>query len=208
MSRSAIILSNDSQAKFNEDKYSSLKLNGEPLLNHIVEALKGVVTEVIVVLNSNDQKDSFAKNLPSYVRFLVNIDSSKGLLAGALTGFEASQGKHSLLLPINMPFVSKEVVSLLFELCIGKAAAIPRWPNQEIEPLQAVYDTKQALEAAKQALANDENDVSAIASSLRGVRFVSTLVIEQIDPEFRSFIRVNSPLDLKKASTPKKRIKS
>jgi molybdopterin-guanine dinucleotide biosynthesis protein A len=34
---------------------------------------------------------------------------------------------------------------------------------------------------------------------LHGVRYVSTLVLEQIDPELKTFFNVNNPIDLKKA---------
>jgi molybdopterin-guanine dinucleotide biosynthesis protein A len=31
------------------------------------------------------------------------------------------------------------------------------------------------------------------------VRYVSTLVIQQLDPDFRTFFNINTPVDLKKA---------
>jgi molybdopterin-guanine dinucleotide biosynthesis protein A len=120
-------------------------------------------------------------------------------LIGALTGFGAAHGKYALLLPFDTPFVSREVVSLLFELCLGKAAAIPRWPNEQIEPLHAVYQTKLALEAAKSAVSEGKLTMRAMIEKLRGVRYVSTLVIQQLDPDFKTFFNINTPLDLKKA---------
>jgi len=120
-------------------------------------------------------------------------------LIGALTGFEAANGEYSLLLPYDSPFVSREVVSLLFELCFGKTAVVPRWTNMEIEPLHAVYHTRQALETAKEVLAENKLEVKAMVEKLRGVRYVSTLVIEQLDPDLRTFFNINTPLDLKKA---------
>jgi molybdopterin-guanine dinucleotide biosynthesis protein A len=104
-----------------------------------------------------------------------------------------------LLLPFDSPFVSRDVVSLLFDLCLTKAAVIPRWPNGQIEPLHAVYLTNVALEAAKIAVDEGKLDVLSMIEKLRGVRYVSTLVIQQLDPEFRTFFNVNTPLDLKKA---------
>jgi hypothetical protein len=41
--------------------------------------------------------------------------------------------------------------------------------------------------------------MEAMVSKMRGVRYLSTLVIEQLDPDFRTFSKVNTPLDLKKA---------
>ncbi len=58
---------------------------------------------------------------------------------------------------------------------------------------------KLALEAAKEALANGERDVEAIVDRLHGVRYMSTMVIEQLDPDFKTFFRIITPLDLKKA---------
>ena len=198
MDRSAIILTEGSQAKFSEDM-GLLKLHNKPLLNHVVDAVKGIVGEVLVVTRSKEQSDLYAKMVSPNVQFAISVDESKGPLAGALTGFEAAQGKYSLLLPFDAPFVSRDVVSLLFELCIGKSAVIPRWPSRQIEPLHAVYHTEQALEAAKEALASDEPDMEAMINKMRGVRYLSTLVVEQLDPDFHTFFKVNTPLDLRKA---------
>jgi molybdopterin-guanine dinucleotide biosynthesis protein A len=202
--RSAVILAIDSQGMFSEDK-ALLKLDNKPLLNHVVDAVKGIVGEVVVVTSSKEQADFFTKIVSSSnVQFAISAGETQGSLAAALTGFEVGQGDYSLLLPFDAPCVSKEVVSLLFELSVGKSAVIPRWPSNECEPLQAVYHTGQALEAARKALAVGEVDVGAMVACLHGVRYVSTLVIEQLDPDFRSFFRVTTPLDLKKAAAMKK----
>jgi molybdopterin-guanine dinucleotide biosynthesis protein A len=39
----------------------------------------------------------------------------------------------------------------------------------------------------------------AMIEKLRGVRYVSTLVIQQLDPDLKTFFNINTPLDLKKA---------
>ncbi len=200
MDRSAVILAEGSQGKLGEDR-GLLKLGNKPLLNHVVDAVKGMVGEVLVVAASKAQADAYAKVVSSAnVQFAVNEDESNGPLGMALAGFGAAQGEYSLLLPFDAPFVSKEVVSLLFDCCIGKSAVIPRWPDRQIEPLHAVYCTKLALEAAEEALASGELDMEAMVSKMRGVRYLSTMVVEQLDPDFRTFFKVKSPLDLKKAA--------
>jgi molybdopterin-guanine dinucleotide biosynthesis protein A len=199
LDRSAIILAEGSKGKFAEDR-GLLKLGGKPLVNHVVDAVEGMVDEVLVVTSSKEQTELYAKTISSAnVRFAISIDESKEPLAGSLTGFEAAQGEYSLLLPFNVPFVSKAVVSLLFDCIIGKAAVIPRWPDRQIEPCRAVYRTEQALAAAEEALSSGEVEVEAIVNKMRGVRYLSTLVMEQLDPDFRTFFQVKSSLDLKKA---------
>jgi molybdopterin-guanine dinucleotide biosynthesis protein A len=207
LDRSAIVLAGGSSTRFGEDK-GLLNLNNKPLLNRVIDSVKGIVDEVIVVTSSEKRAKSYAKMVSYDVRFAIDFCESKGPLVGALTGFEAAQGKYSLLLPFDVPFVSRNVVSLLFELCIGKSAVIPRWPSNQIEPLHAVYNTKQTLEVAKKTLASNELGLEAMVSKMQGVRYISTLVIEQLDPDLRTFFNINTPLDLKKATAmikPRKR---
>ncbi len=207
MGRSAIILAGDVSSKFEQDK-GFLELANKPLIKHVVDAVDSVVDETIVVTNSQEQATKHAKLMTAEVKFAVAMGKLRSSLISALTGFSAAQNKYSLLLPSGTPFVSKEVISLLFELCINKSAVIPRWPNCQIEPLHAVYQTKLALEAAKAAVVEEKLNVHAMIEKLRGVRYVSTLVIQQLDPDFRTFFNVNTPVDLKRAMVmvkPRKR---
>jgi molybdopterin-guanine dinucleotide biosynthesis protein A len=211
LDRSAIILAGGMSKEFNNDK-ASMELDGKPLISYVVEAVQDIAEQVIVVTDSQEVADAYAKVVP-YAEFVVNTSESEGILAEVLTGFEAAQGEYSLVLPSGSPFVSPELISLLYDLCIGKAAVVPRWTNQECEPLHAVYNTKMALEVAKAVLAEGQTDMVSVVEKLRGVRYLSTMVIEQLDPDFRSFFTVTTPVALKKAITmakpkPKGRVKT
>jgi molybdopterin-guanine dinucleotide biosynthesis protein A len=161
--------------------------------------VKPIVDEVVVVANSQERIAKYAEIVAADVRFAVDSGEPNSPLIGALTGFESAHGKHALLLPFDMPFVSREVVSLLFDLCLNKAASVPRWPNGQVEPLHAVYQTKAALDAARSAVDEGKLDMQAVIEKMRGVRYISTLVIHQLDPDFRTFFNINTPVDLKKA---------
>lgn len=198
MDKSVIILAVDSSSKFGEDK-GLLKLEGKPLLKYAVDAVKGIAEETIIVTTSKERADSYAKIVSPKVKFVCDADESNGLLGAAIAGFEAAQGKYSLVLPFDSPFVSQDVATLLLDCAGGKSAVVARSPDCEIEALHAVYNTGVALETAKEALANGELDLDAIVNRLRGVRYMSTMVIEQLDPDFKTFFRILTPLDLKKA---------
>jgi len=198
LEKTGIILAIAAEDARGEDR-ALFKLGDKPLLNRVINEIKGVVDEVIIVVSSDDQLDSYRRIVPSFARFVEVADSSSHTLCAAMRGFEIAQGSYSLILPSDSPFVYHEVVSLLFELCSGKSAVVPRWPSNECEPLHAVYNTANALQASRQALAAGEVDLTGMLSYLRGVRYLSTLVIEQLDPDFRSFFRVKTQLDLKKA---------
>jgi molybdopterin-guanine dinucleotide biosynthesis protein A len=198
LDKSVIILAVDSSGKFGEDK-GLLKLDAKPVLKHVVDAVKGVAEEIIIVTTSKERADSYAKIVSPKVKFVCDADESKGFLGAALSGFKAAEGKYSLVLPFDSPFVSQDVVTLLLDCDMGKSAVVARSPDCEVEALHAVYNTKVALDAAKEALANGEIDMESIVDRLRGVRFMSTMVIEQLDPDFKTFFRIITPLDLKKA---------
>jgi len=201
LDKSAILLVGGSSARFGQDK-GLVQLKGKPLIKHVLEAVHEIVDEKIVVASSESQAENYVKLLGSSVNIIVDATSlhtTHSPLVGALAGFEKAHGTYALLLSCDVPFVSKDIISLLFELCIGRNAAIPRWPNGYIEPLQAVYCTKTAYTAAKEAFIEGKLNMRAMVDRLRFVRYVSTLVLQQLDPELKTFFNINTPLDLKKA---------
>jgi len=207
LDKSAIILVGGFSSRFGQDK-GLLPLAGIPLIKYVLDAVNKIVDEKILVASSKDQAENYMRVLSSNVNILIDVDDAHSPLVGALSGFKEARGKYVVLLPCDTPLVSGDVVSLLFEVCMNRNAVIPRWPNGYIEPLQAVYCTKPAYEAAKNALGEGKLNLQSMVDRLRGVRYVSTLVLQQIDPEFRTFFNINAPLDLKKAETILKRSNS
>lgn len=198
MERSAIILAGGFSTRLGQDK-GLVQLAGKPLVRHVLDKTKNLVEETLVVVSSKTQAEKYEKVLGSDATILVDNAEAHGPLAGANVGFREASGTYSLLLPCDAPFISRDILQLLLELCINKNAVIPRWPNCNIEPLQAVYCTEAALRASKEAVSSGEVKMQAMVDKLRGVRYVSTLVLEQLDPELNTFINVNTAFDLKKA---------
>jgi molybdopterin-guanine dinucleotide biosynthesis protein A len=200
LDKSAIILAGGVSSRFGQDK-GLLQLANKPLIKHVLDAISTIVDEKMVVASSKVQAENYANVLGSDVNVLIDVDDAQSPLVGALTGFKEAHGRYALLLSCDTPFVSRDVVSLLFEVCIDRNAVIPRWPNGYIEPLQAVYCAKPAYEAAKNALSEGKLNMQSMVDRLPSVRYVSTLVLQQLDPELRTFFNVNTLLDLKRAES-------
>ena len=198
MHTSAIVLAGGFSSRFGQDK-GLLQLANRPLVAHVLNAVNEIADEKLVVASSKLQARQYDKVVDQSVRVEVDEAEVQSPLAGALAGFRRAKGEYSLLLPCDTPLVSTEILSLLFELSVNKNAAIPRWPNCHIEPLQATYRTQAALQAANNALDDGELDLQAMVSRLTNVRYVSTLVLTQLDPELQTFFNINTPLDLRKA---------
>lgn len=198
MERSAIILAGGFSRRLGSVKGLTLLLN-KPLIKYVSNAVDKIVEEKIVVANSKALAETFAKILSPNFKIVVDKREMQSPLVGALTGFSEAQGEYALLLPCDTPLISREVLTLLLELCIGKNAVVPRWPNGYIEPLHAAYRTKLALEAAEKALEEGRLDMRSMIEKIRGIRYLSTLVLQQFDPELKMFFNINTPLDLEKA---------
>jgi molybdopterin-guanine dinucleotide biosynthesis protein A len=196
LKRSAIILAGGSSSRLGRDK-ALVRLAGKPLILHVFEKVVDLVDEVVVVVSSSEQKKPI-KSLFSrdYVKFAVDDGLSQSPLVGASAGFKNTSGEYALLLPCDTPFLSAGIILLLMELCVNIDATIPRWPNDHIEPLQAVYRTQAALAASKKALDEGRMDMRSMIGILRRVRYVSTIVLREIDPRLKTFFNVNTPVDL------------
>jgi molybdopterin-guanine dinucleotide biosynthesis protein A len=197
--KSAIVLAGGISSRFGLDK-GILRLDKKPLIEYVVSAIESIVDETIVVTNSSERAELYARYIPAEVKFAFDSSKIRSPLIGAYSGFRMAKGDYSLLLPFDTPFVSREVILLLFDLCQNKTAVIPRWPNCHIEPLHSIYKTKSVLTASKTAVDEGKLNMRAMIEKLQGVRYVSTMVIQQLDPELNTFFNINTPSDLKQAA--------
>jgi molybdopterin-guanine dinucleotide biosynthesis protein A len=193
-------LAGGSSSRIGEEK-GLVELKGKPLIKHVLSRTENLVDDTIVVVHTKVQAGKYARVLRPETSIIVDKVDSRSPLVGALAGFEKASSEYSLLLSCDTPLISKEVLRLLLELCINKNAAIPRWPNCQIEPLQSAYCTKAAFLAATSSLRSGNLRLQGMIDQLRGIRYVSTLVLEQLDPNLNTFFNVNTTLDLKKAES-------
>jgi len=200
LQKSAVILAGGFSRRFGRDK-GLVVLAGKPLILHVIDRVSKVADEVLVVVSSEEQKNKFETILEEKANLVIDKDDSHSPLVGAITGFKSANAEYSLLLPCDTPLVSTQTVQFLLDMCTNRSAAIPRWPSGYIEPLQAVYRTKSALTAAKTALKQGKMNMRSMIANLRGVRYVSTMVLEQLEPDLLTFFNVNTPQDLKKAES-------
>jgi len=195
-----VVLAGGFSRRFGRDK-GLIDLAGKPLVLHVIDRVHKVVDETLVVVNSSVQKETFESLLGRRANVVVDKREAQSPLVGALTGFESANGKYSLLLPCDTPFLSSKIAQFLLDICINKGAVIPRWPSGYIEPLQAAYHTKLALTAAEKALEQGKLDLRSMIACLRGVRYLSTMVLRQMDPRLLTFFNINTPEDLRRAES-------
>jgi len=182
-------------------------LVGKTLVTHVLDRVATVANEIIVVAGSATQQSVLFQAVGQKARVIVDSYGNHSPLIGALTGLENTEADYALLLPCDAAFVSRDIAQLLLDLCEGRSAAIPRWPDGKIEPLQAAYDVKLAREAAQTAYHEGKRDMIGMIVCLRNIRYISTLVLRQYDAKLATFFNINTVEDWRRAEAVLKRLK-
>jgi molybdopterin-guanine dinucleotide biosynthesis protein A len=206
LNNALIVLSGGLSQRFGQDKCLR-KLAGKTLVTHVLDRVATVADEIVVVAGSMTQQSVLSQAVGQNVRVIVDSYGNHSPLIGALTGLENVEADYALLLPCDAAFVSRDVAKLLLNLCQGRSAAIPRWPDGKIEPLQAAYNVKLAKEAAQIAYHEGKRDMIGMISCLRNIRYISTLVLQQYDKKLGTFFNINTVEDWKRAEAVLKRFK-
>ncbi len=196
MKYSAIILSGGESSRFGKDK-GLFKVYQQPLISFIIKAVSAVTHEVIIVTSDPKKATEYASLFPS-TRLLVDDCGSGAAIFGVLTGLKNAVGEYSFLLPSDTPLLSSRVLDLMKTLSRTYNAVIPRWPSGYIEPLQAIYRTREAYAAASTSIHNGSLTMRSMISNLHNVLYLSTLELEHYDPQLLTFYNINRSADLEK----------
>jgi len=128
-------------------------IDGEPLLDHTIDALlEGGVAEVIVVVG-RDARAELERDvnamLDPRVRAVENPDPSRGMFSSIQEGVAQAQGDAILVMPGDMPFVSPETVRAVIAAYEKKAAIIsPRYRGKRGHPVALPSSLRDEIRAA------------------------------------------------------------
>jgi molybdopterin-guanine dinucleotide biosynthesis protein A len=192
--RSGVILAGGRSSRMGGDK-GLAELGGKPIIAHVVERLRPVVDEVIIVVGSEAQQAAY-QSLGA--RVVADFLPPSTPLVGAYTGLREARGGYALLTGGDQPLLDPRVVELLFTKAEGHDAATPSWPNGWVEPLHSVYQARAAAEAALCLIESGERKLGMILGTLPDIVRVPIGEVKAIDPELRTLMDVDTAEDLKR----------
>lgn len=199
------ILAGGTSKRFGSEK-ALAEFQGRPLISHMVDIARKMSSETIIVVSDEDQEETLRNTVPD-VRIVVDPPSEvKCALAGALTAFEYSLTKHVLLLPVDAPLASTELLRMLIRMSAGHGAVVPSWPSGYIEPLHSVYLAEHAYFHGLQVMEESRYKMRDLLDKLHSVLYVSTETLKQFDSNLRTFTNFNTPRELKVAEKSSFRI--
>jgi len=121
-------------------------------------------------------------------------------LIGLYTAFKELQKlgyKKAFVLSCDNPLVKFEVIEYIINQCGGFDCCIPKWKNNFLEPLFAIYPIDKAYESSKRNLKKRILKLTHIVSQAWKTKFFSIEdEIWLLDKKLQSFINVNTKEDI------------
>ncbi|MGH8726415.1 MAG: molybdenum cofactor guanylyltransferase [Burkholderiales bacterium] len=183
------ILTGGESRRMGGDK-ALLELAGRPLVLHMVEKLRPLVSEVTLV--GAPERYSHL-GLP----VLPDCEAGRGPVAGIVTALRATRHDWNLIVACDLPLLDPR----LLELALSEAAAAPELydaivPQTESgprgwQPLAAAYH-RRCLAAFERVLASDHPKITRAYDALR-VRALTPDLLARFAFSPRMFNNVNSP---------------
>jgi molybdopterin-guanine dinucleotide biosynthesis protein A len=169
-----------------------LELGGRRIIERVLDAITGVVDDVLVVTNTPELYDFLG--LP----MVADVYPEHGSLGGIFTGLAAASGQAAFTVACDMPFVHPEVVRLVVARAAEADVVVPRAGDQ-LQTMHAVYG-KACLPHIEARLRAGRLKIVGFFEEVRVVEIGEAEVARHRAPEV-AFMNVNTPDELERART-------
>ena len=129
----AIILAGGKSQRMGKDK-GLLNLNGKTFIKHICDALQPIVGSNILIVSGSKEYDALG-----FTR-VEDIIENKGPVGGLYTALAASKTKVNLVLSVDVPLVSKELLEWILKNHDETYMVTQTKSGDKTSPLIGVYD--------------------------------------------------------------------
>jgi molybdopterin-guanine dinucleotide biosynthesis protein A len=187
---SGVILAGGKSRRMGGSPKALLPFGGRPLIEHIAETLRSVLSDCLVVTNTPELYASL--RLP----MVGDVFPEGGSLGGIYSGLRAASGDAALCVACDMPFLSAPLVAYLAGQATEADVVIPDAAG-ELQTLHAVYG-KACLPAMERRLLRGELKIVGFFDDVRVLRVPADAVARLVDPDI-AFMNLNTPEDLARA---------
>lgn len=182
---SAVVLVGGKSSRMGRPK-ALLPFDGEPLIVHVVRALKKMFAETVVVA-APDQE------LPSLPAVLVRDEVAyQGPVSGIYHGLKAATKEVCFVTSCDAPFLNLQLISQLLAQISDCDVVVPYW-QERFQPLHAVYRTS-VVPLLKNQLERGELRPIFLYDKVR-TRKIPEQEIRRLDSEGLSLLNMNSPAE-------------
>lgn len=181
-----------------EDK-AFLEVEGKPIIVRLIEKLKPLISELIVVTNTPEKYQGLE------VKTVKDEYPGKGPLMGLYSGLKASRAEYNFVVACDMPFIDTSLIKFIIDNRDNYDIVISR-VSEKFHTLFGLY-SKACIPVMEEMLRKSELRISSIFPKLNAY-FLSRQEIEKIDPGLLSLVNINTPEELIGINHPCKGIAS
>jgi molybdopterin-guanine dinucleotide biosynthesis protein A len=186
---SVAVLAGGQSKRMGQDK-AFLEVAGRPVIERVLARVETLSDDVFISANNPDKYIQFG--LP----VIPDIQPDKAALGGLYSVIHAARYPHILVVACDMPFLKLELLQHLVDLAPTADVVIPLINPPQPETLHAVY-SKNCLQPIEQRLLANQLRMIGFLEDV-SVRYVERDEVAQFDPQFHSFINMNTPEDWQK----------
>lgn len=183
---SIAILAGGQSRRMGQDK-AFLPVGGRPVLERVIAAVTPLTDDLFISANTPDKFAAY--KLP----IVPDVYPDKAALGGIYSVIQAARHPHILVVACDLPFLNIALLRHLIDLAPTADVVAPLIQPPQPETLQAVYG-RACLPAIQKRLLTNQLRVIGFFEDV-SVRYVERNEVAQFDPEFHSFINMNTPED-------------
>jgi len=167
-----------------------LELAGRTLLERTLSVLESVFAEVIVVVAEPAAQLAGLRH-----RIVTDLVPDCATLGGLYTGLTSAAHRRSFAAASDMPFLNPALIKMMAELDREADVVMARLTSG-LQPLHAVY-SKACLPHLDHMLKTGNLKVQDLSQAPGlSVRLVAEQELKEADPQFLSFLNINTAADL------------
>ena len=204
-----VILIGGKSSRLGSDK-GIFEFLGKPLISPQIETLEKFNIDIFLVAYSQQQKQIYIEKIENekIVGFIIDDRSNiidqevRSPMIGVYSAFKELNKlgyEKAFTLSCDSPLIKSEVVELIINESKGYDCCIPRWKNNYLEPLFAVYPVKKGIKTVTESITEGSYKLLNILGDNWNINYISIEdQIQPLDKKFISFININGPVDVEK----------
>jgi molybdopterin-guanine dinucleotide biosynthesis protein A len=157
------------------------------VIERVIAAVRPLTDDLFISTNSPDKFAAYG------LRLVPDVYPNKAALGGLYSVIQAARQPQVLVVACDLPFLNVALLQYLIDLADTADVVVPLIHPPQPETLHAVY-SRNCLGPIHQRLLADRLRVIGFFEEV-SVRYVNRDEVAQFDPEFHSFINMNTPED-------------
>jgi molybdopterin-guanine dinucleotide biosynthesis protein A len=183
-----VILAGGKSSRYGTNK-ALVRIRGERIIDLVLHVIKQIFSDILLITNT--PRDYAYLEL----KMVEDIVRGIGPLGGIYTGLKHIGGQNGFFVACDMPFLNASLIRHMTTICGGFDVTIPKISG-EFHTLHAIYH-RNCLPHIENLIELGDYKITNFFGTVK-VRCLAEKDLQHFDPDFLSFLNVNTHEDFEK----------